>query len=115
MRGQASAEVLQDLYLRAKVREAEEANRRETLAKEERALRRKLASLTEAERVAACANGWDGLQEAFELVLSKGMWARAVCSVPDEWEEQEAIEAFCDLLQHPETSKHIGLLLDRDD
>ena len=115
MRGQASAEVLQDLYLRAKVREAEEANRRETLAKEERALRRKLASLTKAERVAACANGWDGLQEAFEMVLSKGMWARAVCSVPDDWEEQEAIDAFCDLLQHPETSKHVGLLLDRDD
>jgi len=114
MRGKASAEVLQDLYLRAKVREAEEARRKDEEAREERALRKRLAALPAAHRAAACAGGWDGLQEVIESVLGDGTWARAVNSVPDEWEEEEAIEAFCDLLQHPETSKHVLLLLERD-
>lgn len=114
MRGKASAEVLQDLYLRAKVREAEEAKRKEDETREERRIRQRLLVLTAAERAAACANGWDGLQEAIEAALGDGTWARAVNLVPDEWEEEEAIEAFSDILLRPETSEHVHLLVERD-
>ena len=103
-----------DLYLRAKVREAEEMRRKEEHAKEEMALRRKLAELPADQVAQACDGGWDGMQEAIEVALGDGAWARAVNSVPDDWEEEEALEAISDLLRRPLESTHVYLLLERD-
>ena len=112
--GKASADKLQELYLKAKLREAEETKRREESAKEERALRRQLAALPAEEIAAACASGWDGMQVIIEKVLGDGSWARAVNSVPDDWEEEEAIDAISQLLRNPTESEYIWLLLERD-
>ena len=42
-------------------------------------------------------------------------WERALNRVPNEWEEEEAIVAFCELLNAPRQSKNLWLLLDTDD
>ena len=96
------------------MREAEESKRREESAKEERLLRRQLGALPRDEVAAACASGWDGMQAVIERVLGDGSWARAVNSVPDDWEEEEALEAISDLLRNPAESEHAWLLLERD-
>jgi hypothetical protein len=112
--GKASAEMLQELYLRAKVREAEEAKRKDEQAREEKALRRKLALLPPELVRRACVSGWDGMQKLIEDTLGDGSWARAISSVPDEWEEEEAIDAIVDLLNRPNESEHAWLLLEHD-
>ena len=53
-------------------------------------------------------------QEAMEAALGDGAWAKAVNSVPDDWEEEEALEALSDLLRRPHQSEHARLLLSRD-
>ena len=110
--GASAEEVLQELYLHARVREAEEAKRRDGRARAERQARAALAALPAAEVAAACEKGFDGFEEALETTLGVGTWARAIGAVPDKWEEEEALDAFADLLRHPQTSQHLWLLLE---
>jgi hypothetical protein len=108
--GKATVDVLQELYLKARIREVEVAKREEEMREEEAALRARLAALPPERPQAAIAAGWDGLQELLESVLGDGSWARAVNSVPDDWEEEEALEAISGLLRSPRTSQHMWLL-----
>ena len=109
-----TADMLQELYLKARIREAEEAKRKEEEDRELHALRQQLGALPTAYVEAAIGQGWDGLQEAIERALGDGAWARAVNSVPDDWEEEEALEALADMLRRPMQSEHALLLLTRD-
>lgn len=110
----ATADVLQELYLKARIREAEEARQRDEEQKAEAALRARLSALPPERVKSAVANGWDGLQELLGEAVGNGAWMRAVNALPDEWEEEEALEALADLLQRPNHSSHMWLLLARD-
>ena len=59
----------------------------------------------------AAEAGWDGLRAIFSDALGDGVWERAVNLVPDDWEEEEALEAFETMLAAPEESEHLWLLL----
>ena len=113
--GKATAEMLQDLYLKARIREVEEAKKLEDRAREEAALRGKLGALSAAEVDAAVRAGWDGLQDTIEATLGDSAWARCVNRVPDEWEEEEALDAIADLLRRPATTEHIWLVRATED
>ena len=60
--GKATAEVLQDLYLKARIREAEEARKVEEEAREIAAARACLATLPTGYVSSAIEHGWEGLQ-----------------------------------------------------
>ena len=96
------------------MRETEEARREEKKKAEEAKVRKALKELPADQVVAACAHGWDGMQEAIDAALGDGAWTRAVSAVPDEWEEEEAMAAIAELLQKPEASRHIWLLLEQE-
>ena len=108
--GRATADVLQDLYLKARIREADEVKRQEEAVKERELLRARLELLSPRRVADAIGTGWDGLQGLFQTELGDDMWAQAVDAVPDDWEEEQALEALADLLRRPTESEHFWLL-----
>lgn len=106
-----SADKLQDLFLKAKVREAEDVKRDEERDREMGVARRAIAAIPKPSVAAAIDDGWDGIGDLISQALGDGAWQRAVNSVPDEWEEDEALGAFEDVLNAPSTSDFIWLLL----
>ena len=109
--------MLQELYQKARIREAEEDRRREERRLALAELRKQLAALPPEAVAEAVAFGWEGLMQIIEYALGDGAWARAVNAVPDEWEEEDALEALSDALLRPNESEHAWLLLassDRD-
>ena len=108
--GKATAEMLQDLYLKARIREVEETKRVEETARLEVAMRKALSEIDREDVGKAIAMGWDGLQDAIEGVLGDGAWGRCVNNVPDEWEEEEALDAIADLLRQPKRTPFLWLL-----
>ena len=109
--GRVTADVLQELYLKARIREAEEQKRQEEDERKVEVVRQRLAMLPVEHVEAAISQGVDGLQDAFDGALGEGAWERAVTSVPDEWDEEEALAAFGELLRRPKQSEHARLLL----
>ena len=57
------------------------------------------------------AAGWEGMQALIGEALGGGAWQRAVNAVPDDWEEEQALEAFEELLSRPDETAHLWLLL----
>ena len=112
--GKGTAEALQEMYLKARIREADDARREEEHERSLEALRTKLAGVPSKDAAAAIEAGWDGLKDLLEGVLGDGTWARTVNSVPDEWEEEEALAAISDLVCRPKQSEYVWLLLERD-
>ena len=110
--GRATADVLQELYKKARIREVEEAKRKEEVQREVDRLRLILASVPSEHIEVAIELGFDGLQDLIESVLGDGSWARIVNSVPDDWDEEEALNAIADLLRRPARSEHAWLLLE---
>ena len=107
---QAPADVLQDLYLKARIREADEVAKAAAKAKVAEVLCARLESLSPRRVERAIKEGWDGLETLIEAELGDGAWTRTVTAVPDEWEEDEALEALADVLRRPTQSQHLWLL-----
>ena len=108
--GKAPADVLQDLYLKARIREADEVAKAAAKAKVAEVLCARLESLSPRRVERAIKEGWDGLETLIEAELGDGAWTRTVTAVPDEWEEDEALEALADVLRRPTQSQHLWLL-----
>ena len=93
------------------MREAEAARREKARQDEIASLCAKLAALSMEDRSLAAEAGWDGLRAIFSDTLGDDVWERAVNLVPDDWEEEEALDAFERMLAAPEESEYVWLLL----
>ena len=61
-------------------------------------------------KTAAIAGGLDGMGELFREHLGKNVWARAIFNSPNEWTEEQMVEAIADVLKNPRGAKHLYLL-----
>uniref|UniRef100_A0A7S3BLY8 Uncharacterized protein n=1 Tax=Haptolina ericina TaxID=156174 RepID=A0A7S3BLY8_9EUKA len=109
--GRSNLERVQELYLRARVREAAEVKRMQAREDEMQTARECLAALPPEEVKSAIAEGWDALRSIFVAAVGDSVWSRAVNLVPDDWEEEQALAAFADILHDPVGSKHAWLLV----
>ena len=73
-------------------------------------LRLSLKQLTVPAVCAACNGGLDGIAELISEHLGANVWQRAVVNAPDAMEEEEMLEAMCDLLRSPARSRHAWML-----
>jgi hypothetical protein len=109
-RAKPASEMVQEMYVRARLRESESERKLAESEQEVADIRRKLADLSGGRADAAIALGWDGLQELVDAVIGEGTFARALNAIPDEWEEDEALSVLGGLLREPNQSQHVWLL-----
>ena len=80
-------------------------------AEESAATRERLQALPATRLDTACEQSWDGLAELVSELLGGDAWERTLMHVPDEWEEEQALESIGDALRRADASPHFWLLL----
>ena len=102
---------LHELYIGARVREAQQRKQLDDRGRAEAAIRGKLGGVDAARVEAACRAGFDGFSTLLGEVFGEKAWEELLNNVPDSWEEDEAIRSIADILRRPAVSETVWLLL----
>ena len=74
------------------------------------AIRLQLEGIPAKKAAKATAGGLDAIAKLIGDVLGTNVWARAITNAPDEWEEEDFVNAMHEAILRPKDSPHLWML-----